>query len=106
MVLAPGLNHTGRPRPPAANAGEKSVLQAESVAAFRGERLVLRDVSFAVEAGGALLLTGPNGSGKSTLLRLLAGLLRPAAGRLLWRGEDMRGRAPPRTSPMSAIRMR
>ena len=35
-----------------------------------------------------MLLTGPNGSGKSTLLRLLAGLLRPAAGTLLWDGED------------------
>lgn len=66
------------------------MLQAENVAAFRGERLVLRDVSFVVPPGGALLLTGPNGAGKSTLLRVLAGLLRPAAGRVLWRGEDMR----------------
>jgi heme exporter protein A len=41
-----------------------------------------------VPAGGALVLAGPNGSGKSTLLRLLAGLVRPAAGRLLWDGED------------------
>ena len=39
-------------------------------------------------AGGALLLTGPNGAGKSTLLRLLAGLLRPAAGTLPWDGAD------------------
>ena len=64
------------------------MLQTESVAAFRGERLVLRDITLRVPAGGALLLVGPNGSGKSTLLRLLAGLLRPAAGRVLWQGED------------------
>ncbi|MDE2583693.1 MAG: heme ABC exporter ATP-binding protein CcmA [Rhodospirillales bacterium] len=64
------------------------MLQAEQVAAFRGERLVLRDVDFSVPAGGTMLLVGPNGSGKSTLLRLLAGLLRPAAGRVLWDGED------------------
>ena len=44
-------------------------------------------------AGGALLLTGPNGSGKSTLLRLLAGLLRPAAGTLLWDGAGCAGRS-------------
>ena len=64
------------------------MLQAAGLAAFRGERLVFRDLDFAVAAGGALLLTGPNGSGKSTLLRLLAGLLRPAAGTLTlgWRG--------------------
>ncbi len=38
--------------------------------------------------GEALAVHGPNGAGKSTLLRLLAGLMRPAAGRLLWEGKD------------------
>ena len=63
---------------------------AEAVSAFRGERLVLRDVSLAVPNGGALLLLGPNGSGKSTLLRVLAGLKRPDAGRVTWQGRDVR----------------
>jgi heme exporter protein A len=61
-------------------AGKQRLLQADGLAAFRGERLVFRDLSFTLAPGGALLLTGPNGSGKSTLLRLLAGLLRPAPG--------------------------
>jgi heme exporter protein A len=52
----------------------------------RGERLVFENLSFRVRAGEALLLTGPNGSGKSSLLRLMAGLLRPEAGRLAWGG--------------------
>jgi heme exporter protein A len=64
------------------------VLAAEDVAVFRGERLVFSDLSLTVPTGGALILAGPNGSGKSTLLRLLAGLVRPAAGRLLWNGAD------------------
>jgi len=64
------------------------VLRAEGLAAFRGERLVLRELNFSVPEGGALVLAGPNGSGKSTLLRLLAGLVRPVAGRLLWGEED------------------
>jgi heme exporter protein A len=64
------------------------LLQAAGLAAFRGERLVFRDIDFTVAESGALMLTGPNGSGKSTLLRLLAGLLRPAAGSLCWRGQD------------------
>ena len=67
------------------------MLQAAGLAAFRGERLVFRDLDFTVTAGGALVLSGPNGSGKSTLLRLLAGLLRPAAGRVIWNGEDALG---------------
>jgi heme exporter protein A len=65
------------------------VLQAAGLAAFRGERLVFSEVDFAVRAGEVLLLTGPNGSGKSTLLRLLAGLLRPAAGMLTWGGANV-----------------
>ena len=64
------------------------MLQAEGLAAIRGERLVFAGVGFVLAAGGALLLTGPNGAGKSTLLRLLAGLARAEAGRLLWDGED------------------
>ncbi len=64
------------------------MLRAESLAVFRGERLVFRDLDFSLVAGQALVLAGPNGSGKSTLLRLLAGLVRPIAGRLLWQGED------------------
>ena len=62
------------------------MLQAVGLAAFRGEKLVFRDLDFTVPDGGALLLTGPNGSGKSTLLRVLAGLLRPAAGEVHWDG--------------------
>jgi heme exporter protein A len=65
-----------------------SVLEADGLAAFRGERLVFSGVGFRVAWGGALVLTGPNGSGKSTLLRLLAGLVRAEAGRLLWQGEE------------------
>nr|WP_281701895.1 heme ABC exporter ATP-binding protein CcmA [Acetobacter malorum] len=64
-------------------------LVAESLSVFRGDRLVLDDVSLTLERGGALLLTGPNGAGKSTLLRVLAGLRRPDGGALLWDGEPI-----------------
>ncbi len=52
----------------------------------RGQRVVFDRLAFALAPGQALVLTGPNGSGKSSLLRLMAGLARPAAGRLLWDG--------------------
>lgn len=51
---------------------------------MRGERPVFAGLDFAVETGGALVLTGANGTGKSSLLRLMAGLLPPAAGELVW----------------------
>ncbi|MDB5375022.1 MAG: ccmA [Belnapia sp.] len=58
------------------------------LACFRGERAIFAGLSFGLAASDALLLVGANGAGKSTLLRLLAGLLAPAEGQLLWDGVD------------------
>lgn len=55
---------------------------AESLAAFRGERMIFRHVNFELGPGQALILHGPNGSGKTTLLRVIAGLLGTFAGRM------------------------
>jgi heme exporter protein A len=49
----------------------------------RGGRVLVRGFSLEVKAGEAVVLTGPNGSGKTTLLRALAGLVRPASGKVL-----------------------
>ncbi len=65
----------------------------KGLACIRGERLVFRDLGFQIEGGGALVLTGPNGSGKSSLLRIMAGLSRPDAGTLMWKGAAVDGRA-------------
>ncbi len=54
----------------------------------RSERTVFRGLNFALSAAGALTLVGPNGSGKSSLLRMMAGLLQPASGTMVWDGED------------------
>ncbi len=58
----------------------------ENLSCIRGERLVLEGISFALKNSGAMILTGPNGAGKSTLLRLMAGLMQPSQGGLLWDG--------------------
>ncbi len=65
-----------------------ATLEAQSLGCLRGEHVVFAGLSFTVAAGDALLLVGANGAGKSSLLRLLAGLLAPAEGRLLWQGRD------------------
>ena len=49
-------------------------LRATDLTITRGGIPILENVSFAVEAGEALILRGPNGSGKTTLLRTVAGL--------------------------------
>lgn len=58
-------------------------LIAENLTVERGERTILRSLSFLAAAGEALVLTGPNGAGKTTLLRTIAGYLRPAGGRMV-----------------------
>jgi heme exporter protein A len=63
-------------------------LLGRNLACVRGGREVFADLSFAVGGGEALVLTGPNGTGKSSLLRLIAGLIRPAAGELTLSGGD------------------
>jgi heme exporter protein A len=55
-------------------------LAATALACRRGDRVLFRGLSLHLGEGEALRVLGPNGIGKSSLLRMLAGLLRPAAG--------------------------
>jgi heme exporter protein A len=62
-------------------------LSATGLGCVRGFRNVFSDLNLQLSSGAALALTGPNGAGKSSLLRLLAGLLRPSAGRVALEGD-------------------
>ena len=59
---------------------ELTALSTNALACTRGQKLVFRDLGFAISAGNALAVEGPNGAGKTSLLRLIAGFLAPAAG--------------------------
>ncbi|WP_020667834.1 ABC transporter ATP-binding protein [Amycolatopsis nigrescens] len=64
-------------------------LRAEGLACAIGGRTIVSAVEFGVTRGETIGIVGPNGSGKSTLLRVLAGIRRPAAGRVLLDGEPL-----------------
>src|ERR687896_1141345 len=64
----------------AATGGSAPAVALEGVGRAYGERVALRDVSFALPAGATVAVFGANGAGKTTLLRIIAGLLRPHAG--------------------------
>ena len=63
-------------------------LSAADLTCRRGGRELFSGLGFSLAAGEALVVTGRNGSGKSSLLRLVAGLLRPDAGRISLEGGD------------------
>lgn len=64
-------------------------LQVDQLHVFRGERHVLRGLSFQASAGVCVQVTGANGAGKTTLLRALVGLVESESGRIAWRGADV-----------------
>ena len=51
---------------------------------------VVSNVSFTVERGEVLGYLGPNGAGKSTTIKMMAGLLKPTEGEILFEGRDIR----------------
>jgi heme exporter protein A len=63
-------------------------LSGSELECVRGGKKVFSGIGFETKGGEALLLLGPNGAGKSSLLRIVAGLLKPAAGRLELSGAD------------------
>lgn len=65
-----------------------SIVALQRVSAGWGQRPVLREIDLEVRPGELVALMGRNGSGKTTLLRLVAGLHRPASGRVLLEGAD------------------
>lgn len=56
-----------------------------------GELAVLDDVDLTLREGEIVALLGRSGSGKSTMLRVVAGLIRPTAGQVLYNGKPVRG---------------
>ena len=64
-------------------------LEVRGLHLWRGERHLLRNVSFTLNAGELLQVVGPNGVGKTSLLRCTAGLLPAESGDVHWRGRSV-----------------
>ncbi len=65
------------------------MIQIENLVKRYGKFTAVDDVSLHVPAGEIHGFLGPNGAGKTTTIRMIAGLLKPSAGRVLVAGHDM-----------------
>ena len=77
----------------------ENVLRLEHVTMQFGGVVAVNDLNLEVNKGEIVALIGANGAGKSTTLRTIAGLVRPAAGRIHLQGEDITGLSPDRIVP-------
>ncbi|MBL8472474.1 MAG: ABC transporter ATP-binding protein [Rhodocyclaceae bacterium] len=69
---------------------QPALLEVESLTVMRGQRLLCERLALTLRAGEIWAVLGVNGAGKTTLLHTLAGLLDPAAGRIVLCGTDLR----------------
>ncbi len=64
------------------------LLKLNNISVWRGEVLLINDLSFSLDAGGVVQVLGPNGCGKTTLLRIACGIGLSDDGNVLWRDQD------------------
>jgi len=74
------------------------------VRAHYGDYVALDGVSLAVDEGQFVSIVGPNGAGKTTLVNVLTGLIRPSAGTVRFKGEDIAGIGPVKLAALGMAR--
>ncbi|EHQ91215.1 ABC-type branched-chain amino acid transport system, ATPase component [Desulfosporosinus youngiae DSM 17734] len=72
------------------------MLKIKNLSVYHGYVQAIKELSFEVREGELLTILGANGAGKSTLLGTIAGLHRPAAGEIIFRGKPITGQKPER----------
>jgi iron complex transport system ATP-binding protein len=89
--LKPGGDPSARPGPSQESRAGSRSLEFCSVSLRLGDRQILDDVTFNLEAGQVVGLVGPNGAGKSTLVRAATRVLEPDGGEIRFGGEALAG---------------
>ena len=74
--------------------GASPLLKASKLYKNFGGVQAIHDLSFELAEGELMGLIGPNGSGKTTAVNLITGFVKPTAGNIFYRGQDITGRAP------------
>lgn len=73
----------------AASAGKHADLEATGLVKVYGDRTVVNGMDVRCSCGEIVGILGPNGAGKTTTFYMVVGLVKPEAGRVVFRGEDV-----------------
>jgi len=68
---------------------DNPAIEFKNISLSYGNRLILDNISFKINAGQIFGMLGPNGVGKSTIFNLITGLIKPKDGRIKINGEDI-----------------
>jgi len=79
------------PPPPTLHTADLPIVTLQQVSVAYGSTFALEEVTLTLPRGEQVAIVGPNGAGKSTLFNVIAGLVRPARGRVIRHGTDSAG---------------
>ncbi|WP_302419398.1 ATP-binding cassette domain-containing protein [Blautia marasmi] len=79
----------------------KEIIQLEKISKEYGHKRIINQIDLSIYEGQSIAFTGHNGSGKSTMLKIIAGLVKPSGGRVVYRDRLLFHYVPERFPKMS-----
>lgn len=104
MTLASSLRARDFHAGPKAENGSQRFLEARNLSCRFGSLIAVSELSFSIRRGETLGVIGPNGAGKTTLLNLVAGMLAPSGGELVFEGRRIDRLRPHRICRLGVVK--
>lgn len=80
------------------------ILEISHVSKYFQGLIAINDLSMKVKKGQIYGIIGPNGAGKTTLFNCITGIYRPEIGKILWKGQDIKGSSPDKIASLGILR--
>lgn len=80
------------------------ILEISHVSKYFQGLIAINDLSMKVKKGQIYGIIGPNGAGKTTLFNCITGIYRPEIGKILWKGQDIKGVSPDKIAALGILR--
>ena len=80
------------------------ILEISHVSKYFQGLIAINDLSMKVKKGQIYGIIGPNGAGKTTLFNCITGIYRPEIGKILWKGQEIKGVSPDKIAALGILR--